>query len=107
MIDKYRAGRWGRHVDDIMTEIARAAVICKVRLLDPGVIDAVLQNNDSVCGTKNPKAFEKLRQLLQMGFVVQGKAFEALGPAEADAMIAAVRDELRERIGDRLGGPAA
>jgi len=29
-----------------MSEIARQATICKVRLLDPGVIDAVIHNHN-------------------------------------------------------------
>ena len=107
MADTHSTNRWGRHVDSIMLEIARQALICKVRLLDPGVIDAVLRDDDSVCGARNPIAFGKLRDLLRMGFVVRGKAFEQLGVAEADALVASVRELLRERIGDRLGGPAA
>jgi hypothetical protein len=31
-----------------MSEIAREATICKVRLLDPGVIDAVIHNDGGV-----------------------------------------------------------
>ena len=105
MADTHSTHRWGRHVDDIMAEIARMALICKVRLLDPGVLDAVLRDDDSVCGAANPIAFRKLRDLLRMGMVVRGKAFEKLGALEADALIAALREQLRERIGDRLGGP--
>jgi hypothetical protein len=104
--DTHSIKGWGRHVDEIMLEIARQALNCKVRLLDPGVIDAVLRDNDSVCGARNPIAFRKLRDLLRMGFVVRGKAFEQLGAAEAEALVTSVRELLRERIGDRLGGPA-
>ncbi len=105
--DTHSANRWGRHVDAIMLEIARQALICKVQLLDPGVIEAVLRDNDSVCGARNPISFRKLRDLLRMGFIVRGKAFEQLGVAEADALVTSARELLRERIGDRLGGPAA
>jgi hypothetical protein len=104
--DTHRTSRWGRHVDAIMLEIARHALICKVRLLDPGVIEAVIANNDSVCGARNPIAFGKLRDLLRMGFVVRGKAFEQLGAVEAAELVTAVREQLQERLGDRLGGPA-
>ena len=61
--------------------MARQATICKVRLLDPGVIDAVIRNDESVCGTSNPLSFKKLREAMLMGFVVKGKSVEALGPA--------------------------
>jgi hypothetical protein len=108
MSDKIRTEFWGRQIDSIMTEIAREATICKVRLLDPGVIEAVLHNNASVCGSDNPRAFKKLRDLLMMGFMVRGKAFDRLGAIEADELVKAIREKLLQRFGDRLGGnPAA
>jgi hypothetical protein len=106
MADEYRARRWGAHIDGIMTEIGREALICKVRLLDPGVIEAVLKGNESVCGTSNPAAFKKLRTLIEMGFLVREKAYDRLGALEAQALMDAVRETLRERFGDKLGGPA-
>jgi hypothetical protein len=106
MVDEYRSRRWGAHIDGIMTEIGREALICKVRLLDPGVIEAVLKGNESVCGTSNPVAFKKLRTLIEMGFLVREKAYDRLGALEAQALMDAVRETLRERFGDKLGGPA-
>jgi hypothetical protein len=105
--DKIRTEFWGHQIDAVMTEIAREAAICQVKLLDPGVIEAVLHNNDSVCGHRNALAFRKLRDLLMMGFVVREKAFDRLGPLEADAVVTAIRDKLKERLGGRLGGPAS
>ena len=64
-----------------MSEIARQATICKVRLLDDGVIDAVLRNDPSVCGSNNPLSFKKLRDSLMLGFVVRDKSVENLGLA--------------------------
>ena len=107
MVDEYRTRRWGAHIDGIMTEIGRQALICKVRLLDPGVIDAVLKGNDSVCGTRNAVAFKKLKNLLEMGFLVKEKAYDKLGTLEAEALVEAVRETLRERFGDKLGGAPA
>ena len=106
MVDEYRTKRWGAHIDGILTEIGRQALICKVRLLDPGVIEAVLKGNDSVCGTRNPLAFGKLKNLLEMGFLVKEKAYDRLGALEAEDLIKAVRETLLERFGDKLGGPA-
>ena len=103
MSDKIRTDYWGGQIDAVMTEIARAASICQVKLLDPGVIEAVLHNNDSVCGHQNARAFKKLRDLLMMGFIVREKAFDKLGPAEADAVIAAIRDRLNKGLDGRLG----
>lgn len=48
---------WTHQIDVVMHEIVREASICDVKLLDPGVIWAVLQNSDSVCSHQNPRAF--------------------------------------------------
>lgn len=105
MADKIRSKFWGGQIDDVMSEIARQAAICKVRLLDPGVIEAVLHDNSSVCGSSNPRSFKKLRELLMLGFVVRQKSVEKLGPLETEALIESIRERLKERLGDRLGGP--
>ncbi|MDN3919263.1 hypothetical protein [Roseateles violae] len=107
MVDKVRANFWGSQIDDVMSEIASKAAICKVRLLDPGVIEAVLQNNPAVCGSDNPRAFQKLRELLMLGFMVREKSVEKLGAGETEALIATIRERLQEKLGDRLGGPPA
>ena len=62
-----------------MAEIVHQAVLCHVKLLGPGVLDAVVQNNDSVCGHDNPRAFKKLRELLMLGFIVKEKSVDRLG----------------------------
>jgi len=104
MSSEFRAKFWGRQMDDLMSEIARQATICKVRLLDPGVIDAVLRNDESVCGTSNPLSFKKMRDTLMLGFVVRDKSIEHLGPGETEALTAAIRERLQEYLGGRLGG---
>ena len=104
MSSEFRAKFWGRQMDDLMSEIARQATICKVRLLDPGVIDAVLRNDESVCGTSNPIAFKKMRDTLMLGFVVRDKSVEHLGPGETEALTTAIRERLQEYLGGRLGG---
>ena len=104
MSSEFRAKFWGRQMDDLMSEIARQATICKVRLLDPGVIDAVLRNDESVCGTNNPIAFKKMRDTLMLGFVVRDKSVEHLGPGETEALTSAIRERLQEYLGGRLGG---
>jgi len=101
-LDKLKT--WTHQLDDVMHEIVREAAICDVKLLDPGVIEAVLQNNDSVCGHQNPKAFKKLRNMLMLGFIMRGKAYEKLGAIEADELIAAIREKLRKRMDHKLGG---
>lgn len=105
MNDKLEALKtWTHQFDDVMHEIVREAAICDAKLLNPGVIEAVLQNNDSVCGHQNPRAFKKLRDLLMLGFIMRGKAYEKLGALEAEELIASIRERLRTRVGNKLGG---
>jgi hypothetical protein len=106
MSEQIRGKHWGRQMDGLMSEIARQATICKVRLLDPGVIDAVIRNDESVCGTSNPLSFKKLRDAMLMGFVVKGKSVDALGPVETEGLVTAIRERVKSHLGDQLGGPA-
>ena len=104
MSEQVRGRYWGRQMGDLMSEMARQATICKVRLLDPGVIDAVIRNDESVCGTSNPLSFKKLRDAMLMGFVVKGKSVDALGPAETEGLVTAIRERIKSHMGDQLGG---
>ena len=108
MADDYRNKRWYKHMADIDREIVHHAVLCKVPLLDPGVIERVLKNDRSVCGSDNQRSFEKLRSLLMMHYSARDRAVVAIGEAETLAMIGEIVARLRERLGDKLGGsPAA
>jgi hypothetical protein len=100
-----RGGWWAKNLDDIAREIARLATICNVRILDPGVIERVLQNDSSVCGSPNPAAFGKLRNALMMHYHIREKAVGALGESGTARIIAEIVESLRQRIGDRLGTP--
>ena len=103
----YREKRWTEHLEEIDREIAKLATLCKIPLLDPGVIERVLHKDTLVCGTQNPRAFEKLRSLLMMHYSVRDKAVVALGEDETMKIIGDIVARLRARIGDKLGGPAA
>jgi hypothetical protein len=104
MANDYQKSRWYKHMAEIDREIARHAVTCKVALLDPGVIERVLQNDSSICGTQNPQAFAKMRSLLMMYYSVRDRAVVAIGQAETMAMVGDIVERLREQIGDKLGG---
>jgi hypothetical protein len=97
---------WVRNLDEVDREVARLAVICKVRILDPGVIQRVLQNDASVCGTKNPAAFDKLRSVLMMHYEVREQAVDAMGEELTQRVVAELVERLRKRIGKQLGGQA-
>jgi len=95
---------WAKKFDDIDRELAQLAIICKVPLLDPGVIERVLKNDAAVCGAPNAPVFSKLRSLLMMHYAVRDQAVAALGATDAQALIEDVVKRLRERIGADLGG---
>ena len=107
MADDVRAKFWGGQLDAVLEEIARNASLCSIKLLDPGVIERVLKNDESVSAQKNAIAFKKLRELLMLGFVTQEKAYDKLGAVEADAMITVIRDHLKERFAGKLGGASS
>ena len=98
------AAFWGGSLDDVDREVARLAAVCNVRILDPGVIERVLQNDISVCGSKNPLAFDKLRNALKIHYHLREEAVSQLGEAKTQKLIADIVERLRARVGDRLGG---
>ena len=97
-------GWWAKNLDDVDREVARLAAICKVRLLDAGVIDRVLKNDATVCGADNKAAFDKLRAALMMHYHVRGKAVQAVGEAATQDMINEIVENIQKRLGNTLGG---
>ena len=102
---RYRTERWTKHFEEIDKEIAKYASLCKVRLLDAGIIQRVLNDDATVCGAANPVLFKKLRNLLMMHYSVREKAVVALGPQETLHLVDEIVKRLRERFGDRPGTP--
>jgi len=97
-------GWWAKNLDDIDREVARLATICRVTLLDPGVIERVLNNDESVCGTRNKPVFDKLRNALMMHYHIRRKAAGAIGEAATAEVVAEIVANLRKRLGKQLGG---
>ena len=83
-------------------EIARLATLCQVRLLDPDVIERILEKDATVCGASNPVAFAKLHDLVRMHFAVRHKVSDAFGPAETERITAHIVEDLRKRFSDAL-----
>jgi hypothetical protein len=104
MVDEVRTKFWGGQLDALLEEISRNASICGIKLLDPGVIERVLKNDESVCAQKNAIAFRKLREVLMLGFVTREKAADKLGAVETDALVTVIRDHLTARYQGKLGG---
>ena len=85
---------WVRHFDAIGEELMRLSVACNVRLRDPGVIDRILQNDETVCGTKNPIGFRKLHNLLKATYDSINKSVDRIGAEETKL----ITDALIERL---------
>ena len=97
---------YSRTLNEVDAQIARQATICKVRILDPGVLQRILENDETVCGSRNPAAFASLRNLLMMHFEVREQAVAALGSEKTKVLVDKIVAGLRERIGEQLGGEA-
>jgi len=95
---------WAKNLEDVDREVARMASLCKVRLLDPGVIERVLHNDATVCGTQNKAAFDKLRNALMMHYHVRDKAVGVIGETATAEVIAEIVANLQKRLGNQLGG---
>jgi hypothetical protein len=100
----FGAPYYSHTLSEVDREVARLASICQVRLLDPGVIERVLSNDASVCGTTNAMAFDKLRNVLMMHYAVRTRAADAVGQAGADVLVMQIVEELKAKFGDSLGG---
>lgn len=101
----FGVGFWSQSLSEVDREVARLASICNVRLLDPGVIERVLGNDASVCGSANAIAFEKLRNVLMMHYAVRTRAADAIGKGQTSLLVDKIVEDLRKKFGDRLGGP--
>jgi len=98
------AGWWAGNLDDVAREVARLATICNVRILDPGAIERVLEDDASVCGSSNPIAFAKLRSALTMHYHIRGKTAGVIGEANTAKVIAEIVERIKRQTGGRLGG---
>ena len=91
-----------KQFEDILGELARLALLCRVDLSQESNVRAVLSNDPSTCGVENPGAFRRMRGLLMLHYVTRERAFETLDAAEAQAIVADVVQHIRERM-ERLG----
>lgn len=98
--DAYRIGWWERNLDALDHEVARLAKLCRVRILEPGVIERVMHGDDMVCGADNPLAFRKLRYLLLMHFAVREKAADALGQQQTAVIEITIVERLKKSFPD-------
>lgn len=96
---------WVRHLDAIGDELLHLSIACDVKLREPGVVERILNNDETVCGTRNPIGFKKLHNLLKATFDSINKAVGRIGPDETKMIIDAIRERADERRA--LGGSGA
>lgn len=106
-IDRFSTGHWENLLESIDLEIAQTAIVCHVKLLEPGVAEALLARDPLVWDTAHATALEKLRGLLVMHFTTTRTISECCGADEAREIADRVRAHLRGRVGKQLGEPAA
>ena len=97
-----RARWWTKQLEDIDREILRLATICDAHVLQPGVVDRIIKNDSSVCGSPNPRAFEKLRLAVMMHYAVFGKSAAMLGASQTAAIVKAIVARLAAAAGRPL-----
>jgi hypothetical protein len=96
---------WAKNLDELDREIARLSLLCRVKILDPGIIERVLRRDASVCGKDNPVAFKKLHDMLMMHFAIRDKSAKVLGQAQTAAIEADIIERLRKSFPDAGKGP--
>jgi hypothetical protein len=93
-------GHTAMSLEELDRELARLALLCRVRILDPGVIERVLHNDASVCGTTNAIAFGKLRDLLMMHLALRTDLAGSMGQTMTAALESLVIERLRKSFPD-------
>jgi hypothetical protein len=94
--DQLLTAWWTKNLDQLDSEIARLALLSKVRILDPGVIERVLQKDASACGTDNPVAFRKLHDMVMLHFAIRQKSADSVGQLQTARIEAYIIERLKK-----------
>jgi len=92
--DRYAIAWWEENLEDIDREIARLAMLCRVKLLEPGIIARIVHKDATVCGADNPHAFKRLHDLLVMHLLLRDRSAAELGGAR----LAAIEEQIAGRL---------
>ena len=96
---------WARHFDTIGDELLRLTTVCGVNLREPGVVERIVKNDETVCTKRNAIGFRKLRDLVMATFSSLNKAADRIGPDETRLIVEAIMERLDRRR--ELGGTSA
>lgn len=97
--------QWERTIEDVDLEIAQLAIMCHIRLLEPGMIQRVLDNDRSMCHGDHANGFDRLRGMVFLHYEVQKQLADELGATDAREVVQRVHTYLLGRIGSQLGLP--
>lgn len=100
--NRFTVQEWEQRLQGIDLEIARQALVCRVPLLAPGIVERVLNNDESVCGSVHDVAFKTLRGLLVMHFIEGQHLAESMGGEQAGAVAARIREHLGAVLGNEV-----
>jgi hypothetical protein len=78
----------------VAREVSMLMIACDIDIHQDQIAKRVLQNDLTVCGRKNPKAFEKLRRHLMAFFPLKKAAIEKLDVGQVKAALDDVRGEI-------------
>ena len=81
-------------IQAVAAELSKLAIACDIKMFEPGTGERILRNDDSVCGRRNPEAFQKMRMHLMAFFPLRKQAVDEFGVTETKRVMA----ELREAI---------
>jgi hypothetical protein len=93
-VTKFKHRYFGGQLDGIARELSKLAIACDIKMFEPGMAERILKNDDSVCGRRNPEAFQKIRRHLMALFPLEERAIERLGVDDTKEIL----DQVREAI---------
>lgn len=99
-----RTARAARQFENIDGEIARLTTICRVDFLGRTNLERVIRNDASVCGSNDPVASGKQRDLSMTHCATRTKTAAVLGEAETQAIVDSVVDRILARFARPGGG---
>ena len=86
----------GDQINAIAHEISRLAIACDIDIFDPGVAKKILENDNSVCGRKNDKAFREIRAHLMAVFPLRKTAIDQMGARETKEIMQQIRTAITD-----------
>lgn len=85
-----------RQIHAVAQELSRLTIACNIALDQQNLWERILRDDNSVCGRKNDKAFQQLRQHLMALFPMQEQAIVKLGAKDTEEVFNEVRTAIAE-----------